>query len=78
MTDEELIAFVREFREGILNGRSSEGMCAAVCWPLVVLLNLYGVQCESVETDLSQRDDCEPGNHIWIKLSDGRALDPTG
>lgn len=77
MTDEELIAFVREFRDGMLNGRQSEGLCAAVCWPLEALLSLYGVECRSIETDLTHLDDCEAANHIWIKLADGRALDPT-
>ncbi len=71
MTDAELIEFASEFREGILGGKPSRFMCAAVSWPLASLLGLSGVQCECVEVDLG---DC---NHIWIKLADGRALDPT-
>lgn len=71
MTDEELIEFATEFREGILDGRQSARMCAMVCWPLVTLLNMHGVACEAIE---SAFDD---GNHVWIKLADGRVLDPT-
>lgn len=71
MTDAELIEFAQEFREGILDGRPSNGACAAVCWPLGSLLNMHGVECEYVETDLGAM------NHVWLKLSDGRALDPT-
>jgi len=71
MSDDDLIEFASEFRAGILGERSSAWTCAMVCWPLVTLLNLHGVSCEAVESDLG---DC---NHIWIKLSDGRVLDPT-
>lgn len=71
MTDAELIKFAAGFRYGILGGRSSEWMCAMVCWPLSALLRLHGVENETIETDLGH---C---NHIWIKLADGRALDPT-
>lgn len=71
MTDKELIKFAGSFRKGILGKRSSAGMCAAVSWPLVTLLNMHGVTCEAVESDLGE---C---NHIWIKLADGRALDAT-
>lgn len=71
MTDAELIEFAAEFREGILNGRPSNWMCAAVCWPLATLLNMHGVECEAVESDLGDL------NHVWIRLADGRALDPT-
>jgi hypothetical protein len=71
MTDAELIAFCADFRDGILDGGPSARMCAAVCWPLSTLLHLYGVETETVETDLHDT------NHIWLRLKDGRALDPT-
>lgn len=71
MTDAELIDFATEFRDGILGGQSSQWMCAAVSWPLASLLRCSGVECDTVESDLGE---C---NHIWIKLADGRALDPT-
>lgn len=71
MTDQELIAFASDFREGVLDGRPSNWMCAAVCWPLSSLLGLYGVENRTVEGDLGH---C---NHVWIELADGRVLDPT-
>jgi hypothetical protein len=71
MTDQELVQFATEFREGILGGRPSDWMCAAVSWPLASLLSLHGTPCEAVESDLGE---C---NHVWIRLADGRALDPT-
>lgn len=71
MTDAELIEFATEFRAAILNGRSSVNMCGLVCWPLTTLLNMSGVKCSSVHSDL---DECD---HVWIRLDDGRALDPT-
>lgn len=71
MTDQDLVEFAYEFRKGVLGGRPSKWMCAAVCWPLSTLLNMNGVECESVESDLGEM------SHIWIRLADGRALDPT-
>lgn len=71
MTDAELLKFASEFREGILDGQPSAWMCAAVCWPLSTLLCLHGVDNEAVETDLGEM------NHVWLRLADGRALDPT-
>lgn len=71
MTDAQLVEFATEFREGILDGRPSAWMCAMVCWPLSTLLRMNGVENESVETDLGEM------NHIWLRLADGRALDPT-
>lgn len=71
MTDAELMEFVTEFRAGILAGQRSRWMCAAVCMPLVTLLNMHGVNATIVESSLP---DC---NHVWLLLPDGRALDPT-
>lgn len=71
MTDQELIEFAQEFRDGLLEGRLPTLMCFAVCAPLVTLLNMSGVKAELVEADNGW---C---NHFWIKLEDGRALDPT-
>lgn len=71
MTDAELIEFTQEFRDGILDGGMPTLMCFAVCAPLVTLLNMSGVKAEMVESDLGW---C---NHFWLKLADGRVLDPT-
>lgn len=71
MTDPELIEFATEFRDGILDGRPSDFMCAMVCWPLSTLLGMNGVENIAVESDLGHM------NHFWLKLADGRALDPT-
>lgn len=71
MTDADLIEFATDFRNGILDGGSSRSKCAMVCWPLAGLLGLYGIECEAVESDLGKI------NHIWLRLPDGRTLDPT-
>lgn len=71
MTDAELIEFATEFREGLLDGHPSNWMCFAVCAPLLSLLRLHGVDAELVEGDLGV---C---NHVWLRLPDGRVLDPT-
>lgn len=72
MKDNDLLEIATQFRTGLLGDRSSAMMCAAVSWPLAALLQgVYQTDCECVEADLG---DC---NHIWIRLADGRALDPT-
>ena len=71
MTDGELMEFVTEFREGILDARSSDMMCFMVCAPLVTFLRMHGVNAEMVEIEH------DGGNHVWLRLDDGRVLDPT-
>jgi hypothetical protein len=74
MTDAELIDFVAGFRSGMLDGDPPHGKCFMVCAPLVTLLNMHGVECAMIESAIPG-DDFD--NHVWIRLSDGRALDPT-
>ena len=71
MTDDQLIVFAREFRDGLLDGRSPWMMCFAVAAPLAGLLRCHGIETEVVEIDLGEL------NHVWLRLGDGRALDPT-
>ena len=71
MSDDELVGFATEFRQGLLDGKSSEMMCFAVCSALAGLLEFHGVSTELVEGDLGEF------NHCWLRLSDGRVLDPT-
>lgn len=76
MSDEELVTFAAEFRQGILDGRPSDLMCYAVSAPLATLLGMYGVENELVETDMADLPFSTHA-HWWIRLSDGRALDAT-
>lgn len=71
MTDKKLVKLASDFRKGILGRGKSDWMCFAICAPLVNLLELYGVRATMVEVDLGDM------NHFWLKLDDGRALDPT-
>ena len=71
MRDAELVDFATEFRTGILDGRASRDMCFVVSAPLASLLRLHGVEAELVESDIGE------SNHFWIRLADGRVLDPT-
>ena len=78
MTDEELREIAWDFRQGILGARGSpEGMCFAVSAPLVSLLNLYGVEAELASSDHTGNPDSNFYEHFWIRLGDGRVLDPT-
>lgn len=72
LTNKQLIKIATGFRKGILLGEPSNLRCAMVCWPLAGLLKAaYGFECEPVESDLGEM------NHVWLRLPDGRALDPT-
>jgi len=74
--DVELLKLVREFRMGIIESRHhSKRMCYMVCAPLAGFLEFCGVKCELVESEIII--DSEFFNHFWIRLSDGRVLDPT-
>lgn len=79
MTDDELRQVASEFRDGVLGaGRSSDGMCFAVAMPLAGFLKAaYGVKCTLVSSDHSDNPNSEWYEHYWIRLADGRALDPT-
>jgi hypothetical protein len=77
ISDEELLEVVQDFREGILDGNGSTAMCYAVCWPLASYLRVgCGIDCELIESDL-QNSDVLAANHYWLRMPDGRVLDPT-
>ena len=60
-----------QFRRGLLGNRPSTQQCFTVCAPLQSFLSLHGIECELVEGDFGHT------NHFWLKLKDGRILDPT-
>lgn len=70
-TDEQIIEYATAFRDGMLEDQLPTMKCFMVCAPLVTILNMSGIKCEAIESDLGW---C---NHIWLRLSDGRVLDPT-
>src|SRR5262245_16916546 len=76
LTDKELVKFTTEFRRGLLGRRGrSHRKCFMVCAPLMTLLNREGVRCELRQSTVYPGVfECE---HIWIRLADGRVLDPT-
>lgn len=77
MTDAELLEVSTEFRDGILGPRGHPlRMCFAVCAPLRGYLKaMHGFKTELVEGWIKKgKRDC---NHYWLKLPDGRVLDPT-
>jgi hypothetical protein len=71
MNDQKLIQVCRAFREGLLDGASSEAMCFVVASSLSGFLSAHGVKTEVVEGSLGVM------NHFWLRLPDGRILDPT-
>lgn len=79
MTDDELRQVASEFRSGLLGeDRSSKAMCFAVTMPLAEYLRMaYGIECDLMSSDHSNNPDSEWYEHYWIRLADGRVLDPT-
>ena len=72
MSDRELCKIASGVRRGILGKQSSDRMCLAVCLPLQGYLSFF---CR-LETELVE-GDFDHINHYWLKLPDGRILDPT-
>ena len=71
MNDRQLLGIARGIRRGILGKRPSNDMCAAVCYPLQSYLWASGVEAELIEGDVGEYQ------HFWLRLPDGRTLDPT-
>lgn len=65
-----------DFRKGILNGKPSNWMCRAVCLPLQGYLGILGYEVELRDGVLFDTDGDEL-YHTWLRLPDGRILDPT-
>lgn len=72
MRSRELISIARQFRRGILGTRPSADMCMVVAAPLQgFLAAVYGIETVLVEVDFGTT------NHVYLRLPDGRILDPT-
>jgi hypothetical protein len=71
MRDREISKIASGIRRGILEKRPSDRMCLAVCLPLQGYLSACGLDTELVEGDFGHT------NHYWLRLPDGRILDPT-
>lgn len=74
IADEDLVSVVRAFRAGLLDGRTSDGMCGVVCFALQPYLHTIGVTTVLMASTPSIG---EWKGHLWFALGDGRALDPT-
>jgi hypothetical protein len=75
MTEKKLRRAVTAFRKSILDGRSADRMCFAVCAPLQGFLSACGVETELVEEEFDIFGFWT--DHVWLKLPDGRIIDPT-
>ena len=71
MTDADLQQYASDFRAAIIGNGESARMCAAISDPLSAALSVKGVTTTVMESDL---EEC---NHVFLKLQDGRVLDPT-
>jgi hypothetical protein len=72
-SDKSLHRIALEFRRDVLGKRQSNEMCFAICAPLATLLTLYGYDVTLIEGWVSVYTI----NHFWLRLNDGRILDPT-
>lgn len=75
MSNDELQHIVTEFREGILDGRSSVRMCLAVCAALEGYLRFCGIETHAVAGTI-QFDNYEQ-EHFWLEMENGAIIDPT-
>jgi hypothetical protein len=72
MTNDELKQIAEDFTRGLLDSRTSDRMCLAVCMPLQGFLSFFGIETRIIEWDLEGR-----GEHFTLRLKDGNILDPT-
>ena len=72
MNIERIRQIATEFREGLLNGKPTPGLCFAVCAPLAGYLDF----AERLQTKLIEVDFPHT-NHVWIELDENTILDPT-
>ncbi len=75
MSDKELLKIVTEFTKGIIGNGSSENKCFMVCSPLHTYLNMFGGNVQMVSGSLNINGRIQ--QHNWLKLKDGRIIDPT-
>jgi hypothetical protein len=76
ITDQELIKFAEEFRDGLIGKRnSSRSMCFMLSSPLGALLKQIGVETRLVEFELHNEN--EIFGHFCLELADKRILDVT-
>ena len=75
MTDKELYRLVAGFTKGFLGKENSESKCFMICWPLQTYLSFCGVKTELISGEVSS--DKHLWGHYWLKLMDGRIIDPT-
>ena len=75
MGDKELIRVATSFTKGVLGKKEPTGMCYAVSCSLQGYLSLCDLETELIEGDIKIGKDIF--NHYWLKLPDGRILDPT-
>ena len=71
MTTRELKQVSREFRGGLIGKREGDMMCAVVCYALNGYLSFLG-QSSTIEEVMLKYS-----NHVFLRLPDGRILDPT-
>jgi hypothetical protein len=71
MNRRDLRATVKNFRDGILDGREPDMMCFAVCAPLEGYLAFFGLVVELIEGSFGSAPHC------WLELEDGTVIDPT-
>jgi len=75
MTDTEIKKIASGFTKGLLGKRKSNSMCLAVTAPLQGYLSFCGLETELIEGEIKVGKIT--WNHFWLKLPDGRILDPT-
>lgn len=75
MTDKQIIKTTAEFTKGIIGKQESKNQCYKVCWALQGYLSICGLETELIVGEIYIKKDIY--EHMWLKLSDGRILDPT-
>lgn len=76
ISQKELMDIVKEFRDGILEGKDPDCMCYAVCLPLQSYLTMIGVETVLTAGDVDSENK-GMWEHYWLTMKDGIIIDPT-
>ncbi len=65
---------VENFRDGLLDGKSSASKCFMVSSALAGYLSFAGYSCILTKGEIDGEEESE---HFWLTLPDGTIIDPT-
>jgi hypothetical protein len=79
MKDKDIVRFIVEFREGLVDGKPPDDACYTIYYAIQCMLSVMGVNTGMLEVTVPPHltKNGQEAQHFVLQLSDGRILDPT-